>query len=193
MLTAVTNRRKSGTKPLNQDGEQLRSSLMSFINHRERRPIVRRPPGFICKSFVDALPAANKQRSGRWSALPPHPPMPFTCMGTRPHGPRPGWRLRWWRGGRCWHLPQRGTLMLMDSRRSPDWIGYFSLNSAINVSLMHCPTARRRRGPPAAACWWMLQAAALHTHSRWMEACECASILHSNWHRIIHDMDTFRV
>lgn len=71
MLTAVTNRRKSGTKPLNQDGEQLRSSLMSFINHRERRPIVRRPPGFICKSFVDALPAANKQRSGRWSTLPP--------------------------------------------------------------------------------------------------------------------------
>lgn len=73
MLTAVTNRRKSGTKPLNQDGEQLRPSLMSFINHRERRPIVRRPPGFICKSFVDALPAANKQRSGRWSTLPPPP------------------------------------------------------------------------------------------------------------------------
>lgn len=124
MLTAVTNRGKSGPDlvglktcsrtqshwrrsniktqkqmpPLNQDGEQLRSSLMSFINHRERRPIVRRPPGSICKSFVDALPAANNQRSGRWSTPSP-PSMPFTCMGIRPHGPCPGWRLWWWRGG----------------------------------------------------------------------------------------------
>lgn len=87
----------------------------SLITERARRPIVRRPPAFICKSFVDALPAANKQRSGRWSAVsaPLPPSVPSTCMDPQPHGPCPGWR------GWCCHLPQHGALMLMDWRRSP--------------------------------------------------------------------------
>lgn len=98
-------------------------------------------PSLIFRSFVLCCQQGTE--------VTPQPP-PFHAIYLHelpPHGPCPRWRG----SSQFCHQPQRGLSMLMDSCRSPGQIGYFGLNSAINISLMHRPTAVERCAPLAAA------------------------------------------